>query len=369
MPAYDLSQIAHPSRLHRRLLTEVSPGHYELCIDNTTLEKMLTCPRAFELYAVLGRDSGERDALNYGSAIHKSLETYYLGGTLDDMIESLVSAFNDKPCSPGSWRNFDHGLEAVKQYHTWRQQLSMIRWEPIELPARPEIQELQRKIGVAVSSTQKAVEVPFKIELFRKESNGETINYPSSLVCDRATEPTGGSMSNEKTAFTYSSITVYWTGKIDLIIAQDGKKKILDHKTTSMMGDTFWGQFRLSSQFRGYCWATSQLLGEPVRHAIIDAIVGRAPTLKGKGSQHENQFQEFEYTDQQIEDWRVDTILHIERIFSYLFKGYFPQANTWCFNKYGKCPYFDCCSMSPKAGAQLLMSGQYAERTWDPLKA
>ena len=354
MPAFDLTHFLRPERGHRRLLTQTSPGHYELCIDNTTLEKMLTCPRSFELYAVLGRDSGERDALNYGSAIHAALEVYYKGGTLNEMIAVLCVAFTAKPCAPNSWRNFDHALVAIEQYARWRDQMTMCPWVPLVLT-----DEEKRDDGTIQVNTRLAVEIPFKIELFKVPDI--VIRYPQSLVSD---------VASTVDSFICQSITVFWTGKIDLLVTgRDLAPAVLDHKTSSMGGPTFWGQFRLSSQMRGYCWAGSKILRQPVRTAIIDALMGRAPTVKGKGISHENETQEFVYSDEQITEWEKDVVIHIKHVLLNLSNGYFPQANTWCFNKYGACPYFDVCALSKRAGSQLLMSGQYAERTWNPLTA
>lgn len=338
MPSLDLSIISTPERAHRRLLTEISPGNYELCLDNTTLEKLLTCPRAFEFYAVYGRDSGQRDALNYGSALHTALEIFYKGGSLEDMQDSVAASFRERPSSPDSWRNFDHALEAVQKYHSWRQQLLMLPWTPI------------------VHEGRQMVETPFKLELFKMERDtGSWFEYPKQLLVD----------SESKHQVAFDSITVYWTGKIDLIINHQDSPWPVDHKTTSIEGPTFWEAFKMSPQMLGYCWATQKILGREVPGVIIDALIGRPKTRTGIS--HTNQFQEFPYTQEKIQEWEHDTITHIKRIFGYLFDGYFPKSPVWCTNKYGKCPYFDVCTMSKKAQPQLLMSGQYAERTWNPL--
>lgn len=342
MSSLPLHQFNVPTRTHRRLLVETSPGHFELNIDNTTLEKLLTCPRAFEIYAVLGRDSGERDALNYGSALHAALECWYKGGTEDEAIAALATAFDAKPCAPGSWRNFDHALATLQRYFIWRAQMICAPWEPITMP-----------------DGKLAVELPFKLPLFRFDHGETVVTYPKELVVENA-------LSYPLQGFHYQSITVNWTGMIDLIYRDStGAPVVLDHKTTSIGQDTFWGPFRLSSQMRGYCWAASKLLNEPTRSATIDALIGRKPSRTG--IPHENEAQTFQYTDVQIDDWVRDTTVHITNILGYLRDGYFPQANVWCYNKYGRCPYFDACSMSKQAGATLLMSGQYAERTWNPL--
>lgn len=367
MPAYDLTYINTPDRAHRRLLEETSPGHYSLCIDNTTLEKLLTCPRAFEQYAVLGRDVGERDALNYGSALHEALEVFYKGGTLEQMITALHEAFTKKPTAPESWRNFDHALESVKRYYNWRQQMTLCPWVPIQIK-QPVIKMSGNgpRDFIETTALSPAVEIPFKIELFKKVSGEMAVSYPPELVAQNTLVDSKTLLSG-KTGFVYNSLIVYWTGKIDLIIEQDGQPWPIDHKTTSVEGPTFWEQFRLSSQMMGYCWATQKLLGRTVPGVIIDMLYGRPYTKSG--TSHDNKSQAFEYSAEQLAAWEKDTKNHIERILHYLFEGYFPKSTAWCVNKFGKCPYFDVCTMSQRAAPGLLMSGQFTERTWNPLTA
>lgn len=356
MPSLPLSIIDTPSRTHRRLFTELSPGHLELCLDNSTLEKMLGCARAFEIYAVLGRDVGERDALNYGSCMHGALEIYYLRMSdpenyswretiLNDMIKFVVEHFSNNPCSDNSWRNADHAIEACKRYVNWRRQ--MPHWE------------------VAVIASGLAVEIPFKLNLFEwtdeHEVEGAFIKYPMSLVVDKGDQYESGMIK---------SISVKWTGKIDLIRkTTDGKLRPVDHKTTSIGGQTFWSSFDLSSQMMGYTWATQQITGQEIEGVDIDCLIGRAPTTKGAGITHDNEWAPYNYTQDQLAEWKLDMETHIRRIIDYLLTGYFPKSTTHCANKYGMCPYHDVCKQPSKDTAtRILMSGQYAEKKWNPLE-
>lgn len=351
MSSLPTSLIATPSRQHRRLLTEVSPGHYELCIDNTTLEKMLTCPRSFELYAVYGRDTLKKDALNYGSALHHALELFYLADDQSDpdllgrMQDKVMQHFAANPCSYDEWRNADHALEAVRRYVNWRKQCPV--WTPI------------------IHEGRKMVEVPFKLTLTEHRPKVNPMAflgaYDYDLIC------TTELSREERATATEYVITIYWTGKIDLVIRKDGMLWPIDHKTTSVEGATFYQSFLLSSQLMGYSWACQQLLGEPVAGAIVDALIGRRPTERGKGIPYENKAFPVDFTQAQLAEWKRDTCEHVDTLLSRLFKGYFPKQTAWCVGKYGLCPYHDVCTMSPAAQPAILMSGQYTERTWNPL--
>lgn len=358
MSSLPLSIIDTPDRTHRRLFTELSPGHLELCLDNSTLEKMLGCARAFEIYAVLGRDVGERDALNYGTCMHGALEIFYLEPIrlidsdydarekaqiiLDKMIQYVVKHFYNNPCSDNSWRNADHAIEACKRYVNWRRQ--MPTWEVAVLDGKP------------------AVEIPFKLDLFEWEASGGA-SYPPSLVLANSDYPAQDS-------FWVEQISVKWTGKIDLIRkTSDGKLRPVDHKTTSIGGQTFWSSFDLSSQMMGYTWATQQITGQEIEGVDIDCLVGRAPTAKAKGITHDNEWAPYNYTQDQLAEWKLDMETHIRRIIDYLLTGYFPKSTTHCANKFGMCPYHDVCKQPNKdTAARILMSGQFAEKKWNPLE-
>lgn len=338
-----LDLIDTPDRKHRQLFTELSPGVLELCIDNSTLEKLLTCPRSFELYAVFGRDVGNRDALNYGTAIHHALECYYLGGSLADMIGRVMDHFREHPCSENSWRNADHAIESCRRYVKWREQCPPIK--------------------VATLEGKPAVEIPFKLPLFTyyAESDFDTFNYPTNLI--------GKNISDQSKYFDH--IDVMWTGKIDLIRQTDDPHILrpVDHKTTSIAGETYWSSFVLSCQMMGYCWATQELTGCLVDGVDIDAIIGRPASAKGAGIMHDNQWASYDYTQDQLLEWKRDVEHHIRELINNLLVGYFPKATTHCANKYGMCPYHDCCKQpNRETGARILMSGQYAEKVWNPLE-
>jgi len=306
---------------------------------------MLTCPRKFEHYAVYGRDSAEVDARNYGSAMHTALETFYLADdqeapeVLDAMQDRIMQYFALHPCSANGWRHADHALEACRRYFNWRKQCPP--WIPV------------------VHQGKKMVEIPFKhflLQWVNPTPHGQYIEYPENLVvaATLGTHPV-----------QVYKINVYWTGVIDLVIDKTGDRWPVDHKTTSVEGALFYDSFRLSSQLMGYAWATQKTLGCKVPGAVVDALIGRAPTKTGVS--HENKSFPVEFTQEQLDDWEADTKDHVRTLIRRLFDGFFPKQTPWCIEKYGKCPYHDVCTMSHASQPLILMSGQYAERTWDPL--
>lgn len=49
---------------------------------------------------------------------------------------------------------------------------------------------------------------------------------------------------------------VYWTGRIDLVVKEDGLRRVVDHKTVKSVSDQLLSKFARSFQMVGYCWAT-----------------------------------------------------------------------------------------------------------------
>ena len=334
--------LTHPSRAHRRMFTRIDADTLEMCIDNSTLEKVLTCPRSYEFYHVFGRDSGSRDALNYGTAIHLALEHYFTHGNMC-VAQLLHDHFAANPCSDGSWRNLDHALEAVKRYAALREQLPP--WRPLTHNDKP------------------AVEIGFKLPLLEFAVKDHVVPYPEHIIV-AGSENSGYAVCR--------TIRVCYTGKIDLAIqsmlsADKDSYDILDHKTTSIGGPTFWKAFRTSAQMRGYSWAATQLFGKPPTQTIIDAIVGRAPTVKAKGIPHECEQMGFQYSPEQLSEWHNSVTSHVNTTLTRLVSGFFPESNTHCSNKFGMCDYFDVCCQQMNARHILLASGQFADRTWSPI--
>ena len=345
MPSINpFTALLHESRSHRRMFKRVDPITLELNIDNSTLEKLLTCPRSFEFYLVFGRDTGHRDALNYGTAIHLALEHYFKSGhDSTELNQILCDHFDANPPSENSWRNLDHAIESIRRYVSLREQMQ--KWNPIEYQGK------------------KAVEICFSLPLFQWTNPDAHLPYPSSLIVDSCDE-------EEFTRCHF--INVNYTGKIDLAVECNSggdprNYDIIDHKTTSIGGPTFWKQFYLSAQMRGYTWAATQLFDHAPCHTIIDCIVGRGPSLKGKGVMHEIEQQSYTYSQDSINEWRDNVTDHIRVMLNRLSRGFFPEANTHCVNKFGMCDYHDVCTQPMNSRQLILASGQYADRTWSPV--
>lgn len=299
-----------------------------LFIDNTTLEYLSTCPRSLEYFFLNRRKlAEERSALFFGGAIHKALEHRYkqCGDSMpsavceQEQMKLLEEEFAAKPEVHDDFRTLGKAKELIKEYNC--QYLE----EPFEVLYAPDGSPM--------------VELPFAFKL-----------------CQILP------------AHTDAFIDVYYTGKIDLVTKWDKTLMHIDHKTTSMMGTGFGEEQAMSAQQEGYSWALWRLTGEYPSGYCVNAIRTRAPS-KTRPVADDTDFQRFKryLTPSEIHEWESNTIALIEEMLWHYGRQYFPQKRKWCVGKYGRCPYYEVCSLPIESRELMLSSNLFAESDWSPL--
>ena len=309
-----------------------------LFIDNSTLETFTTCPRQAQYYVCQKKEkSGERSALKFGGIIHKILEARYLRGdafvteqTEQAMVACAEREFSTYTAPLEDFRNYGTALNLIREYN------SFYLAEPFTVLKSPE--------------GKPYIEVPFAVPLGKITVNAEvSVRNPDGSITLR----------------TLESIQVMWQGRIDMIVEHEGRLYILDHKTTSMLGPTYFREFELSSQFRGYTWAAEQLLGRTINGAIINALGVRKPTKTGQAL--EFQRKTITCDPAVLAEWQTDTLHIITDFIEMARRQHMPQHTKWCVGKYGMCQFFDVCTLPPDQRQQMLSTGDYKSVTWNPL--
>jgi hypothetical protein len=277
-------------------------------------------------------------AMNFGSAIHLALETrysVYKNRQPDDALLNLQAAVIEKhfESSPQEdsedHRNANWAIEVIKKYN------EIYHTEPFNILSDPN--------GKAL------IELPFALPLF---------DYVPSQPIE------GMSVSG--------TIPVIYTGRIDLPVMWDKSYWIVDNKTASRLGQSYFDEKQMSAQQLGYCWAFGTLTGLPVQGFCINAIRTSAQPAKPKGGIEEwwretLQRQRYNVTPQQLTEWKSNTIKLVEEFFYHYEKDFFPQKTAWCGGKYGKCQYFGVCSYPVESRPGILASSEYQDNTWSPL--
>ena len=326
-----------PTGPRRYLLSHHHEDNYALQIDNTSLESWNTCPRSGEYRLIAGRVSPGRTALVYGGAVHAGLEHLYRNFSnfnddevLAEACQETIDSF-EAPVPFDEWRTPDKAVDTLRRY----------------------VKEYKREPFTLLGD---GIEVPFSVPLCVVSVNTQ---LPSICFDPNDFPDVQGDYVN------VDDIHVYWTGRIDLALVMDGHAWVMDHKTTSILGPTFWGNFELSAQTLGYTWAAQQIFDRTFSGLIVNAIVGRKPTKTGVGCEFHRQ--RFPYRQSQLNEWERNTSALVSDFIADLCREYFPMRTAWCMGKYGKCPYHDVCTLPEDQRQSLLYSDHYVDNTWSPL--
>lgn len=334
----------------RKLLKHLDGDNYALELDWSSTEPMLTCDRAAQYRLIHSRSTYPSPALVYGAALHEALEFLYRARHLvgrwptDDLPDLINHAcasaehhfLENPPPLTSEWRTFDRLREVVTLYvNKWKDE----QFSVLEINNEPMI---ERSFAQPLGEIKLNQILPFDRSL---------------LVADA---PNGAN-------FYVGTLHIVWTGIIDMVIEQNDQLYVLDHKTSSVVGDSFYNAFELSQQFLGYQWAVEHLLGRELAGAVLNTIIGRQKTVKGSGTPNDFSRRFYPYPRHRLDEWPSSILSIIETFVHNLTKGFFPMKTSWCQGKYGQCPFFNVCSLPPQHRMIELMSDNYAPNVWNPL--
>lgn len=303
-------------------------------IDSTSLEPITTCPYHGYLSVVKKKKpSYPATALIAGNILHEALSYRYkmmayrscktsaiinftnegLPITLEEiqlrLLSKLYSRYSDIDME---WRNLALATELIKTYN--------------------EVYE-DENFTIAKHNSRPFVELPF------------------SVICERI-----------------DGILVIYIGKIDLAYF-DHKNHlyILDHKTSSRLGETFWDEASVFEQTRGYCWAATKCgLPQPTGYTV-NALGWKAPTKTGTAINLERRTYYLE--EDSLSRWYQNMLLQCETFIWHHKRGKYPtHQKLHCIHKYGRCEFYNLCKQHPASHDDALSSNYYIDNTWNPLK-
>lgn len=354
-----------------------------LFIDNSGfVETTNTCYRKYE-YAQLRKRilAGEQPALTFGSALHLALEYRYVKAQnqrvepwIDEEVATLLTdLYKEHPTPEGDWRTLNWAVELFKKYNERYsiEEFQLLKYDKsVECPycngtGGPDYKTGAYTCDWCDGSAQRdlMVEMSFALPLYT-----HTIIDPVS----------------KKLGDITGSIPVIYTGRIDLPVSLEGRLYILDHKTTGLMGPSFFDRMMMATQMRGYCWAFQQLTGQMPAGYIVNGIRTKEPpqyvTSGDTGGSRKYQspavwwsesFQrERYYVDAaKLNEWKQNTITKVEEFFWHYSRGIMTTNSESCTKYNMRCPFFRCCELEAADRLTMLNSGDYVPNTWTPLKA
>lgn len=325
-------------------------------IDNSFLETFTSCPRKAEYKSFLKRvTKGEKAALSFGSAIHLALDYRYAkhGGDLDNPADLAICEgnqqkllqdfFAENPAPEGDHRDLNFAIEIVQQYN---RRYTLEPFNVLEKDGKPLV-ECSFALPFAAYDTE--------THTIRRIDVLKEIDYAASL----GFKP---------------EIPIIYTGKIDLPALFDGTDLlVVDHKTGSTLGDSYWARHRVAPQFYGYVWAWWKSTGVRPKGFMVNAIRTKSKPIKAPRANSwdawwEECFQrDKEYIDEQhLQEWEFNTLATIEELMWHHRRGYFPMRRQAC-TQYGKCEFYDVCYSRFESRRELVEGSMFADNNWSPL--
>lgn len=298
-----------------------------LYISDSGLSLLAQCPREFFYKYGLRRQAvTDKPALAFGGAMHTALAIRYAqdphlhsGLTEANMEDALVQAFQTIELPEGDHRTLDHAVNLTRAYNAFYGK------EPFE---------------VVRVFDDKGIDLP-------------VVEKRLSVLLDEI-----------------QGIPVFYEGLVDVLVRENQGLWVIDHKTTSVMGDSYFRDLSVTPQLEGYCWQVWRTMKElPVGYRA-NTLPTNAPTPSGKvrrtktgGYSVPFERPQTYINEARLLEWESNTCEIVNELFYYCERGNFPMHRKMhCIGKYGACEFFDVCSLPAEQRGIMLASGMFEDK-------
>lgn len=315
-----MNQVESPkSEQAKEMLTVTKEGtKTHVKINFSSLDVIQACPR--KAHYLLDRklvSSEQSPATEFGSGIHKALEVWYIAPPESRIV----------PASPKKL-----ALEHIYKVQT------------------DEIKPDQGLFLDAITAFIKSTPGLTHLEDTDKRSHAQGVELLANyfkhfekdifeVVKDKQGQPIVERLC-EFTLYDSPTLKITYFGTIDLIVYDKilGKHICVDHKTTSVFGDSFFKRLSPNHQYTGYVWAAREVLGLDIDTFMVN-ILQVAKTKKNVGRQ---------FTERRTEDFeelRSATILAVKNYLHCRDTSNWPMGTVNSCTMYGGCQYHKICSV------------------------
>jgi hypothetical protein len=180
-------------------------------------------------------------------------------------------------------------------------------------------------------------------------------------------------------------VVVYYGGKPDLTQLVRSQNMIIptDYKTKDYIPSDALLQYKPHPQTAGYIYAirhlmnSAQALGKakfpntfPPTKCIV-FVCARFKVEKPRNGVTKPRFVPVfvEYSDSELEEWRLSVIEKCRRLRDNIERDYFPPRESQCHVYTGGCPFRRVCSAPPNIREQVLNADFIKAEPWIPYKA
>lgn len=300
--------------------------------DASALSLFRECPERYRQRYVLNlvRDYDDDVALRGGKAFHAGLDAWFSDDWANAKANNVAPAVS----------RVEAALDALRA-----------SWGPLGPVLAPVAEK--RPLGLYEALLR------CYAERWPREKDGFAVLRNEEWVQGRFYDPSSGEPAITIDGFSYG-------GVLDRLIELDGKRYVMDTKTTSgYLNDAYFAKYVLSTQLRGYV-ALELVNGRPCEGVFVDAIHIDTRGQKAK-PEHCQRWGPHRYQPWQLSEWARDTeatIRAIERLQSERGPNErWPQHDGACLSWNRLCAYYDRCSLAREVGDTL---PGYREERWEP---
>lgn len=294
-------------------------------IDNFALTMHQTCPSKYELRMRQGWTTrGKSGALGFGGAIHLGLAVWHKTGSL----EQALIAINDGWPSDLPIDDFRTKEKCITTMIEYTKNYPSEGFTVVGAPENP------------------MIEVAFTIEM--------GLSIPYCTKCSLETHWEAKVCPNCATELE----PIEYGGIFDGLIEFSNHVFILEHKSTSVLGGSYFNQFKPNNQVCGYIWAASQLSGKKVDGALINAIgVYKAGATKFERKMTSR-------SDVAIAEWKRSVQATCAEIKHHERTGLWPMRTQAC-TLYGLCEFHAVHSLEHEKERTQRLETDYIRNPWD----
>lgn len=294
-------------------------------IDNFALTMHQTCPAKYDLRMRHGWTTrGKSGALGFGGAIHLGLAEWYRTHSLEKALLAINEGWpDDMPVD--DFRTKEKCITVMIEY---------TKTYPSE------------GFTVVGAPDNPMIEVPFTLEL--------GLYVPYCDFCHKDQAP-----GNHRCDACFRDLEpIEYGGIFDGLVDFSGHVFILEHKSTSVLGGSYFNQFKPNNQVCGYIWAAGQLSGKKVDGALVNAIgVYKAGATKFERKMTSR-------SEVAINEWKRNVQQSIAEIKYHERTGHWPMRTQAC-TLYGLCEFHAVHVLEHDIERQRRLETDYVQNPWD----
>lgn len=160
-------------------------------------------------------------------------------------------------------------------------------------------------------------------------------------------------------------------GRMDLLVDWDGATWLVEHKSTTRLGNSYFDQFDLDKQVTGYIIATEEYLGRKCQGCIINVMEPWKEVIRksARTKAPEDHFLRKPLNrSQRLKDQFKNNVLRIIRDIRWCHENdefYEAEKKESCFYYNRSCPYIALCKYGED---ERIIKNEFVHEVWEPFK-